>query len=71
MYAEMFIKIKGKFFVQMGQNTLNIYILHTILLYTPLEFTRRDLLHAMYVSTFVMHAVIFLSTNTEVNRKSV
>tara|TARA_B110000908_G_scaffold172602_1_gene241192 strand:- start:1419 stop:2597 length:1179 start_codon:yes stop_codon:yes gene_type:complete len=36
MYAEMFIKIKGKFFVQMGQNTLNIYILHTILLYGSL-----------------------------------
>jgi hypothetical protein len=40
MYAEQFIKIKGKFlitlqkgFIGMGQNTLNIYIIHCILLY--------------------------------------
>jgi len=40
MYAEQFIKMKGKvlggiskFFIGMGQNTLNIYIVHSILLY--------------------------------------
>jgi uncharacterized membrane protein len=40
MYAELFIKVKGKFFraiqrgfIGMGQNTLNIYIVHCILLY--------------------------------------
>ncbi|MDC0100566.1 DUF1624 domain-containing protein [Crocinitomicaceae bacterium] len=40
MYAEQFIKLKGKFstllgkyFIQMGQNTLNIYIVHSIILY--------------------------------------
>lgn len=33
MYAEQFIKIKGKFFVQMGQNTLNIYVVHVMILY--------------------------------------
>jgi hypothetical protein len=36
MYAEQFIKIKGKFFIQMGQNTLNIYIVHCMLLYGSL-----------------------------------
>jgi uncharacterized membrane protein len=36
MYAEQFIKFKGKFFIQMGQNTLNIYIVHCMLLYGSL-----------------------------------
>lgn len=40
MYVEQFVKVKGKFFgtlqkgfIGMGQNTLNIYIIHCILLY--------------------------------------
>lgn len=33
MYAEQFIKFRAKYFIAMGQNTLNIYIVHAIILY--------------------------------------
>lgn len=33
MYVEYFTKFHPKWFIQMGQNTLNIYIIHCILLY--------------------------------------